>query len=74
MKGVLTLVSSKKDPVFGTEPLEINFTVRPRLGESFLFTCPEFGFCNTSEVKAVDSETGKFLLTTRNSLYQLEVL
>lgn len=75
MKGILTLVESKNPPVFET-PMEINFTVLPRLDESFLFTSSRYGHCNTSEVKvsAVDSETGEWLLTTRNSIYRLGVI
>lgn len=75
-RGRLTLIESKNPPVFGTDPIEITFTIRPKVGEAFLFQSNRFGFCNTSDIKtaAIDSETGDYLLTTRNSLYRLEVL
>lgn len=73
MRGILNLVSSKNDPVFGPGPVEIEFMKYPRLGEPFVFLSKKHGFCVTSEVKAIDSETGEYLLTTRNSIYKLRV-
>lgn len=74
MNGVLTLVSSNKPPVIDS-PLEVSFTVSPRVGDPFLFAAKNGEYGNTSTVKvaAIDSETGDFLLTTRNSIYKLAI-
>lgn len=75
MIGQLTLLRSKNDPVFadpGT-PLKVTFPEMPVVGESFIFETSCYGACHTSEVKAIDSETGEYLLQTRNSLYKLKV-
>lgn len=76
MKGVLVLIESKNPSVFDPRYNVIDFTVKPRIGEPFLFTSKKYGFCNTSDVKsvAIDSENGDLLIQTRNSLYKLEII
>lgn len=76
MKGVLTLVKSVNPPVFGDKPLKITFPDRPKKGELFTFSAPAYGPCYMSTIRslAIDSEEDRYLLTTRNSLYLLEVL
>jgi hypothetical protein len=74
-KGILTQVISSHDPVFGKEPLTIDFDTKPILGESFIFYSRIHGLCNTSYIKAIDSEKpDTFVLLTRNSVYKLEVV
>lgn len=72
MEGILTLVSSRFASAFET-PMRVTFGDLPRVGQSFTFEAPSYGPCHTSYVKAIDSETGALLLTTRNSLYKLEL-
>ncbi len=70
---VLTLVNSKNPPAFET-PMLIAYGEKPKTEQSFLFSCSEFPYCNTSEVKAIvwDTERSICWLETRNSVYQVQ--
>lgn len=76
MTGVMQLVESTRPPVFGTKYFVVDFIVKPRVGDPFLFVHRLLGPCNTSDVLsvAVDSENGRYLIQTRNSIYTLEII
>lgn len=73
VKAVLTLVSSRHEPVFIT-PMLITYDIGPVVGESMLFWNNQYGNCNTSAVKRVmyDSERPIMVIETRNSVYQIQ--
>lgn len=72
---IMTFVSSVNPPAFEL-PSKINFINMPKIGDSFVFEHPKDGLCITSEVKstAIDSETGEYLLQTRNSIFKLKMV
>jgi hypothetical protein len=71
---VLQFVKSRFEPVFITPQL-ISYEYGPTVGESFIFRGLE-GNNNTSEVKHImyDAENGIQIITTRNSVYQLQAV
>lgn len=72
--GVLTFVSSENSPVFAL-PAKINFINMPKIGDSFVFESPVDGACITTAVEsvAIDSETGEYLIQTRNTIFKLQL-
>lgn len=73
--GILSFVSSVNPPAFML-PSRINFINMPQVGDSFVFESVADGACVTSTVErlAIDSETGEYLIETRNSLYKLKLV
>lgn len=72
-KGVITMIESKNPPVFGMTPLHVDFMHLPRIEESFQFHSLHYGRCWTSTIQSIEFKKKAFFLTTRNSIYKLEV-
>jgi hypothetical protein len=72
-KGILKFISSKNPPVFEEKEFHINFDRPPVIGEPFCFYKNEFDSCNLSMVKAINVSGRTYTLTTRNSVYELEL-
>lgn len=77
-KGTLLLIRSKNPPVFGTEPVAIEYKRSPKKGEGFLFrkvgsSAPFalFECCNLSVVQKIARVDDLLLIKTLNSVYLL---
>lgn len=66
----LIFIKSVNPPVFRT-PLEIYYTVDPKVGEAFLFGYRGFYSCNFSTIRKITKFDGFMVIRTRNSSYLL---
>lgn len=68
--GMLHLIKSKYSPVFRT-PMQVQYAIVPRKGQSFLFSSAQSCSCWTSVVQKIKKLDGFAVIETLNSVYIL---